>query len=534
MILLVHPPVVKPCEPPAGIAKLSGALRRAGVKVSVLDANLEGLLSLLEDSAGLIGRSKSGGRDRWTERASRNLSRHLDDLRRFPIYDRPDRYRRAVADLDRLLEQAAASGQAHPRLGNFTHERLLPVRSGDLLEAAERPEENPFHPYFSKRLTTVVERECPSHVGFSLNYLSQALSAFAMIGFLKKTWPQVSIILGGGLVTTWLSRPDRRNPFGGLVDHLVPGAGEEPLLSILKKSASGRNLPALPDHAAPDYSGFPLRDYFAPGPILPYSASRGCYWRQCAFCPEKAEDNPYLPLPPERVLSDLDELCEETRPVLIHLLDNALSPKLLDTVVDRPPGAPWYGFVRITANLADPGFCRALRRSGCAMLKLGLESGDQAVLDRLGKGIDLAQAGRALQSLKAAGIPAYVYLLFGTPAEDHESARRTLDFVVRHSDGIAFLNVAVFNLPIFSPDFHKLETRDFYRGDLSLYADFSHPLGWQRSRVRVFLDREFKRHPAVSAILRRDPPVFTSNHAPFFPPGAVNAGENLHWKFPAK
>jgi len=34
--------------------------------------------------------------------------------------------------------------------------------------------------------------------------------------------------------------------------------------------------------------------------------------------------------------------------------------------------------------------------------------------------------------------------------------------------------------------------------------------------VRRFLDHEFRREPAVAAILRNDPPLFTSNHAPFF------------------
>ena len=65
------------------------------------------------------------------------------------------------------------------------------------------------------------------------------------------------------------------------------------------------------------------------------------------------------------------------------------------------------------------------------MLKLGLESGDQDVLDALGKGIDLATAARALAALKQAGIGTYVYLLFGTPAEDRASALKTLAFVAR-------------------------------------------------------------------------------------------------------
>ena len=36
------------------------------------------------------------------------------------------------------------------------------------------------------------------------------------------------------------------------------------------------------------------------------------------------------------------------------------------------------------------------------------------------------------------------------------------------------------------------------------------------SYVRTFLDRELQRQPEIAAILRRDPPFFTSNHASFF------------------
>jgi hypothetical protein len=149
------------------------------------------------------------------------------------------------------------------------------------------------------------------------------------------------------------------------------------------------------------------------------------------------------------------------------------------------------------------------------MLKLGLESGDPAVLDALGKGIDLDTASRALHTLRQAGIAAYVYLLFGTAAENRVRARRTLAFTVHHAAQIAFLNLAIFNLPAYGPDAGRLRTRPFYDGDLSLYCQFEHPAGWHRGQVRRFLDREFKRHPAIAAILRRDPPVFTSNHAPF-------------------
>jgi radical SAM superfamily enzyme YgiQ (UPF0313 family) len=207
------------------------------------------------------------------------------------------------------------------------------------------------------------------------------------------------------------------------------------------------------------------------------------------------------------------------QPVLLHLLDNALSPSLLRSLAGNPPGPPWYGFARFERDLLDPDYCRALARGGCVMLKLGLESGDQGVLDALGKGVDLGTASRILKNLREAGIATYVYLLFGTPAETLAEARKTLEFVVQHAREIDYLNVAVFNMPVCAREAGEYETAEFYEGDLSLYTGFRHPRGWERRDVRRFLDGEFKRHPAISAILKRDPPIFTSNHAPFFAMG---------------
>ena len=132
------------------------------------------------------------------------------------------------------------------------------------------------------------------------------------------------------------------------------------------------------------------------------------------------------------------------------------------------------------------------------------------------KGIDLEQASQVLRNLNGAGIATYVYLLFGAPEEAETEARKTLAFTARHADAISFLNLAVFNMPVCGSGARLHERSPFYEGDLSLYTGFKHPRGWYRKAVRRFLDSEFKKHPAVSSILKHDPPVFTSNHAAFF------------------
>ena len=50
-ILLIHPPIAKCSEPPAGIAKLSACLTANGIHHEVIDANLEGILYLLKNAS---------------------------------------------------------------------------------------------------------------------------------------------------------------------------------------------------------------------------------------------------------------------------------------------------------------------------------------------------------------------------------------------------------------------------------------------------------------------------------------------------
>lgn len=501
-MLLIYPPVAKPCEPPAGISKIAGVLRQYDIPCTLVDGSLEGVDWLLGESF--------EAKDTWTRRASGNLETNLSGLRGRELYTVRSRYQRAVREVNRVLAMAAGTNKGCSlSLANYQDSALSPLKSTDLLLAAQRFEDSLFFPWFSRRLLRLVEADQPSLVGISLNYMSQALCSFAMIGFLKSRFPDLPVALGGGLVTSWMSSPNWSNPFAGLVDHLVAGPGEQKLLELL-------GIKSFNNQGPPDYSQLADKDYLAPGFILPYAASSGCYWNKCSFCPETAEGNHYRQIEPLVVRRQLDYLVSHHQPVLMHLLDNAVSPALLQSFAAEPPGVSWYGFARVSNLLGDPDFCTQLRKSGCVMLKLGLESGDQGVLDAMQKGIKLEQVSRVLDNLHRAGIATYVYLLFGTPGETHRQARQTMEFVLRHHAAITYLNLAIFNMPVNSSEATGRSIRPFYEGDLSLYCDFDHPQGFNRKAVRYFLDKEFKKQPVIASILQRDPPFFSSNHAPFF------------------
>lgn len=502
-MLLIYPPAARSTEPPLGIARLAGFLNRNGVPARCLDLCQEGLDYLL----GL----ELDARDTWTRGALRRRSGNRALLRDAAAYAAPDRYRRAVRDLNRALKAASVPFGVETGLADYRDSRRSPLRRSDLLDAAAAYEDSIFFPLFRARIAEALAAFPTRAVGLSVNYLSQALCAFAIVGLVKTVRPDLCVVLGGSLITSWVAQgrlaADER--FGGLVDAILPGRGEDGILGIL---GAPRRVPTAP----PDFGDLVPLDYLAPRRILPYNFSTGCPWQRCSFCPETAEGTRYVGARVGAAAREVGALVARHAPGLLHFTDTEIAPRYLRALAAWPPGVPWYGFARFSPLLTEPAFCRRLAASGCVMLQLGLESADQRVLDALGKGTRLDQIERVLRNLADARIGVFLYVLFGTPAESRDAALRTRDFVAARADRIAFLNVALFNLPVASAEAHHLETRAFYDGDLSLYREFAHPRGWNRDVVRAFVTEEFDAEPAIKTILARTPPVFTSNHAPLF------------------
>ncbi|MGD9159027.1 MAG: hypothetical protein PVG39_11515 [Desulfobacteraceae bacterium] len=343
IMLLIHPPLSKPCEPPAGIARLAGAVEKHSL--SIVDANLDAILRSVH---GQINDDNT-----WTRRSKKNLRSNLHYLRQNHKWE-IDKYTRAVMDINRLLERSLNSTGVKASLGNYQDRDLSPLKSSDLIRAAEAPEKNPFYSHFSDWLIP----QDDGLIGISLNFLSQAVTVFAMAGYIKKQHHGTRIILGGGLVTSWMKSPGWKNPFTGLVDDMIAGPGEGHIRDLL-------GISDCSTHVMPRYDHFPVNNYLSPGFILPYSVSSGCYWQKCRFCPEKAEGNEYVPVSPDVAMDDLASLIKTHRPVMVHILDNAISPSLLKCIIKQPLNTPWYGFVRITDHFKDMDFCIGLKRSGC-------------------------------------------------------------------------------------------------------------------------------------------------------------------------
>ena len=181
-MLLIHPPVAKPCEPPLGIACLSGALKTHNISHDVFDANLEGLWHSFRHPPA----SAAFEKDTWTKRAWKNHAAHLAAIRDLSTYSSLPRYKRAVRDLDRVLEKMGGTSPVRLGLANYQHRQLSPTRSADLLRAAEEPEKDPFHSFYQTRLLGMGGKSNPGQVGLSLNFLTQAIPGLRADGFSEK------------------------------------------------------------------------------------------------------------------------------------------------------------------------------------------------------------------------------------------------------------------------------------------------------------------------------------------------------------
>ncbi len=496
-LLLVHPPGARISEPFSSVARLSGELKSMGIEVTVWDASAHLVLDLL--------RRPLTSEDIWTRRALSKVHDTIAMLQSPRGYTSLDRYRNAINDLNRILAQYKP---CEITLTDFKDPRAPSLQSEGLRHAAQHWWENPFASSFLPLLQEWLSQGV-KHVGFSLSYLSQAPTAFAMAGAAKALAPKVTVSFGGGLVKSWLSQRGFENPWSGVVDQLFKGGARE-----VSQKLFGVLPHVGPRPGAHDYTFVEPSNYLSPGLVLPFSVTTGCNWRRCTFCPERYERTPYELSDPQLAREELEYWCAKLQPVLVHLTDNEVSPSFVKALMERPPAVPWYGFSRFYDELEDREYVRRLRRAGCVMLQLGLESGDQGVLTSLQKGIRLERVKRTMENLNAEGIIVYAYLLFGTPSETREAAQRTMEFCVEHASLLDFLNLAVFNLPRTSPQVQTVKRKGAYSADLSLYVDFEHPKGWHRGEIRRFLSR-FRSHPALRPIVMRTPPSFTSNHAPF-------------------
>jgi hopanoid biosynthesis associated radical SAM protein HpnJ len=94
----------------------------------------------------------------------------------------------------------------------------------------------------------------------------------------------------------------------------------------------------------------------------------------------------------------------------------------------KPLNFTWSCTSRVTT---DYDTLKAMKESGCRLLIVGYESGDQQILKNIKKGATIDMALRFTDNCKKLGLVVHGDFIIGLPGETRESVRKTIDFAKR-------------------------------------------------------------------------------------------------------
>jgi radical SAM superfamily enzyme YgiQ (UPF0313 family) len=173
-------------------------------------------------------------------------------------------------------------------------------------------------------------------------------------------------------------------------------------------------------------------------------SSRGCPFR-CNWCAKPVSGNRFHLRDAADVAKEM--LALKTTAGVQHIwfgddvfaLNAAWVRQFAEEVDARNASIPFK--IQSRADLLSEETVRGLKTAGCAEIWMGVESGSQAILDAMDKGLRLQTVIAARERLKRAGIRACYFLQFGYPGESWKELQQTISFVrkTRPDDiGISF------------------------------------------------------------------------------------------------
>ncbi|HEX7087890.1 MAG TPA: radical SAM protein [Vicinamibacterales bacterium] len=184
-----------------------------------------------------------------------------------------------------------------------------------------------------------------------------------------------------------------------------------------------------------------LRNYRLPMVNSPYvivETSRGCPY-SCDFCVAPIHQGHKFRERTAAALADEIEWARDTFGVRYFYLwgdtvtlNQKTFSAFCDELIAREANISWFGNARAD-NLTDPAFVQRLRRSGCWMLAMGIESSSPDIRKDMVKRLEEQKIRTAFANLRAAGIKSFAFFIFGYPGDTVESMNATIDYALELS-----------------------------------------------------------------------------------------------------
>ena len=184
-------------------------------------------------------------------------------------------------------------------------------------------------------------------------------------------------------------------------------------------------------YPVPQHHLFPLGHYAMPigwkGPFTTVLTSLGCA-HQCTFCSGSAIR--YRKRPAGEVLHELARV-RELGIRNLFFVDYTFTTSrryvldLCGAMERQRMPFRWTCFARVD-HITDE-LLVALKGAGCDLIQMGVESGDDGILERYRKGFTVAQVREAFRACRRHGLKTLAFFIIGLPGETVETVRRTVD-----------------------------------------------------------------------------------------------------------
>jgi radical SAM superfamily enzyme YgiQ (UPF0313 family) len=206
-------------------------------------------------------------------------------------------------------------------------------------------------------------------------------------------------------------------------------------------------------------------------PVCLIETSRGCYAR-CTFCNKNIFGWSIRKKSARRVVDEIEFMLDAGY-AEFHIADDLFTADfkhargVCQEILRRGHVFPWVPRSGLRVDRVRPDLLELMAAAGCYHIPFGIESGDQATLDRIRKGITLEQVERAISMSKRTDLQTTGYFMVGIPGESQQAMQRTLDFAV--SLKLDFVKVGICvplpGTPMFAEveESGALRTRDWAR-----------------------------------------------------------------------
>ncbi len=210
------------------------------------------------------------------------------------------------------------------------------------------------------------------------------------------------------------------------------------------------DLDVLPFPAYEKLAGFP-RGYNLPlfsyvkSPGVSMVTSRGCMF-QCSYCDRSVYKRGFRFNSAKYIYDHLKYLNEKFGIRHVNIYDDLFTAdkdrirELCEMLTRDPIDMQFNCAVRV--GFAPPELLRMLKKAGCLMVSLGIESADPEMLKKHKAGVTLDAVRDTVRDIRQAGLRAKGLFIMGLPGETVQSIRRTSDFIL--SLGLDDMNMTKF------------------------------------------------------------------------------------------